>query len=80
MAMTQAIAQAHLDAWLQADLDVASGKSVRVDTSAGSRAVTSEDAAEISKQISKWQGVVDSFVARAAGASGDPNVRLATWS
>ena len=80
MAMTQTIAQTHLDAWLQADIDVAGGKVVRVDTSAGSRSVTSEDTAEIRKQITHWQGVVNSFIATAAGANGDPNVRLATWN
>jgi len=80
MAMTQVIAQAHLDAWLQADLDVATGKVVRVDTSAGSRSVTSEDTAEIRKQITHWQSVVNSFIASAAGVNSDPNVRLATWT
>lgn len=79
MAMTQTVAQAHLDAWLQADLDVAAGKSVRVDTTSGSRSVTAEDTAEIRKQITHWQRVVNSFTAAAAGASSDLNVRLPVW-
>jgi hypothetical protein len=80
MAMTQAIAQAHLDAWLAADLNAASGQVVRVDTSAGSRHVTSADPEVIAENIARYQRIVDSFIATASGASGDPNIRLATWN
>jgi len=48
-------AQTQLTAWLQANLDVAEGKSVSLSTPNGTRSITREDSAEILRQIQYWQ-------------------------
>ncbi|MEE9452553.1 MAG: DUF6148 family protein [Gammaproteobacteria bacterium] len=48
-------AQTQLAAWLQANLDVAEGKSVSLSTPNGARSITREDSAEILRQIQYWQ-------------------------
>lgn len=54
-------AQNQLDAWLQASLDVAEGKSISISTAGGARTVTREDAAEIRRQIQFWQQQVNAL-------------------
>lgn len=78
--MDLATAQAHLDAWLAADLALADGKVARIDTSTGSRSLTLEDAAEIRANITRWQRTVNALTAKAAGVTSDVTVRLATWN
>lgn len=51
---TLADAQAHLDAWLAADLAVASGQAYTI----GSRSLTRANSAEIAKQIAYWSAEV----------------------
>jgi len=51
---TLAEAQAHLDAWLAADLAVASGQAYTI----GSRSLTRADSASISKQVAFWHNEV----------------------
>jgi len=48
-------AQAQLAVWLQANLDVAEGRSVSLSTPNGARSITREDSAEILRQIQYWQ-------------------------
>jgi len=52
--MTEAQAQAHLDAWLAADLAVANGQSYSI----GGRSLSRADAEEIRKNIIFWQNKV----------------------
>jgi len=80
MARTLAQAQADLDLAYQARRDVWQGKSVRVDTSAGSRSVTTENLDLIEESIVKLEREVAQLEAASAGVTGDPNVRLATWT
>lgn len=47
-------AQAQLDAWLAASLAVASNQSYSI----AGRSLTRADAAEISDQVNKWEGMV----------------------
>jgi len=54
MAITLIQAQAHLDAWLAADLATATGQSYRIST----RSLTRADAAEIRRNIEHWERVV----------------------
>lgn len=49
--ITLAQAQAHLDAWMAADLAVAQGQSYTI----GSRTLTRAQAKEISENIMRWQ-------------------------
>ena len=80
MARTLAEAQASLTAAYQARDDALAGKTVRVDTSAGSRSVTMEDMTVINDTIKILKREVETLTASAQGFTGDPNVRLATWS
>ena len=68
-------AQTHLDAWLAADLAVATGQSYSIQ----GRSLARADAAHIKSQITYWQNVVDSLTAEAAGGS-TPGVKIAKWS
>ena len=79
MAITLAVAQAHLDTWLAADLAVAEGQSVSVDTTAGSRSLSLVDSKEIRENIKYWRGKVQSLEDQAAGLP-EGTIRLATWS
>ena len=58
-AITLVIAQAHLDAWLAADIATAGGQSYKI----GERALTRADAAEIRENIVFWQGQADALAA-----------------
>lgn len=60
-------AQAHLDAWLAAELAVASSQSYTIDTGNGSRSLTRADAAEISKMVTIWDQRVKSLTPVAGG-------------
>jgi uncharacterized small protein (DUF1192 family) len=68
LALTVAQAQAHLDAWLTADLAVAQGKSYTI----GGRSLTRSSAAEIHQQIAYWEREVARLT---AGRSRGPRVR-----
>lgn len=68
--MDLATAQAHLDAWLAADLAVAGGRSVTMD----GRTLTREDAATIAARIAYWQRQVEAINGRAT------TIRIATWT
>ena len=72
--MDLATAQAHLDAWLAADLAVASGRSHQID----GRSLTNEDAGTIRAQIEYWQRAVNNLNAAAVGAR--LGVRIARWT
>lgn len=61
--ITQEIAQAHLDAWIAADLAVAQGQSYTI----GTRTMTRVDSAKIQENISYWNSVVLAFSRRKAG-------------
>jgi hypothetical protein len=50
-------AQAHLDAWMAADLAVATGQSYSI----AGRSLTRANAAEINKNIEKWEAKVKSL-------------------
>lgn len=75
MSMTISQAQTHLDAWLAADLAIATGKSYAI----GDRTLTRQDAGEVKSRIAYWQGVVNKLTSEAAGA-GNPGVKIASWS
>jgi hypothetical protein len=63
MPLTLTDAQAHLDAWLAADLAVSKGQSYSI----GSRALTRANAAEIRTNIDYWQAKVDALTAGGRG-------------
>jgi hypothetical protein len=65
MAITLAQAQAQLDAWLAASLDVARNQSYRM---ADGRMLTRADAAEITKHIDYWTRAVSRLTAGRRGA------------
>ena len=71
--MDLSTAQAHLDAWLAADLAVAQGRSASV----SGRTLTREDANTIRQQIEYWQRAVTNLSAAAVGAQ--RGVKVATW-
>lgn len=58
-------AQAHLDAWLAADLALASGQSYSV----AGRTVTRADAQSVADNIARWQRVIRDLETAAAGAT-----------
>lgn len=74
MAMDLSTAQAHLDAWLAADLAVATGQSYQID----GRMLTRAHASEIRTNVTYWQRAVAALTAEAAGASSG-GVRIASW-
>ena len=76
MAMTQATAQAHLDAWIAADLAVSSGQAYSI----GQRSLTRADVTEIRNQITYWQGVLNRLSAVASGNSGNASVVYPKWA
>jgi len=59
VALTLVQAQAHLDAWLAADLACAAGQSYTI----GSRSLTRADGKLIATNIEKWQAKVDQLAA-----------------
>jgi hypothetical protein len=63
MTMTLEQAQAHLDAWLAADLAVSKGQSYSIAT----RALTRVNAAEIRAQIEYWQTKVNALTTGGRG-------------
>lgn len=79
MTMTEAIAQTHLDAWLAADLALAKNETYTISTPSGSRSLTRADGEVVDRQISKWQRVLQTLKAEAAGAT-NPTTKVATWS
>lgn len=73
MTFTIEIAQAHLDAYLQASLALATGKEHYMN----GRKLVSADADEILRMIKYWKGIVDSFSTNSNGGVG---IKLAKWS
>lgn len=69
--ITEAQAQAHLDAWMAADLAVAQGQSYSI----GSRTLTRADAAKIQEKIAYWNGIVQRFARRKSG----PLIRMSRF-
>ncbi len=63
MAIELTTAQQHLDAWLAADLAVATGQAYKI----GQRSLTRADAAEIKKSIKYWQAQVARLSRTGAG-------------
>ena len=61
--MTEAQAQQHLDAWLAADLAVASGQAYTI----GNRSLTRADTDQIRQQIQYWQATVQRIRSAAYG-------------
>jgi hypothetical protein len=51
-------AQAHLDAWLAAELKVASGQEYEIDTGNGRRRLKRADLGQIREQIKYWRAEV----------------------
>lgn len=81
MALDLTTAQAHLDAWLAADLAVSAGRSYTI----GDRTLTRENAENIREQIDYWQSKVAQVAAQAAAGTDDyarhqPGVRVARWT
>lgn len=74
MAVSLSTAQAHLDAWLAADLAVATGQSYQID----GRMLTRAHASEIRENITRWTRAVEALTAEQAGAT-SPGIRVATW-
>lgn len=68
--ITLAQAQAHLDAWLAADLAVAKNQSYSI----GGRSLTRANAKEIGANIDRWQRMVNQLTAGQRGI----RVRYAT--
>jgi hypothetical protein len=68
-------AQTHLDAWLAADLALATAKSYTI----GNRQLTRADVGEIRDQIAYWQNQVSNQTAIAAGIS-NPSIAIADFS
>lgn len=66
MAISLAVAQAHLDAWLLADLAVSQKQSYEIE----GRQLTKADAADIRKNIDYWRTLVDQLSASGAAAAG----------
>lgn len=75
MAVSLTTAQAHLDAWLAADLAVATGQSYQID----GRMLTRAHASEIRANITRWQRAIETLTAEAAGNT-SPGVRVASWT
>lgn len=70
-----ATALAHRDAWIAADLALATAKSYTI----GNRQLTRADAQEVRNNIAYWQRVVESIEATNAGAdSGGPAIATFT--
>lgn len=79
MAIDSTTANAHLDAWVAADLALAGGaQSYTISTATGSRTLTRSNAAEIREQIAYWQAIVNRLSAESAG--GNRRAAIATWS
>ena len=71
MTIDLATAQAHLDAWLAADLATAGGQSYSINN----RSLTRTDADLIRENISHWQRVVDQLNRTSSG----PRATFATF-
>ena len=75
MAWTLAEAQTMLAAVEAAYTGALGGKAVTYNN----RNVTYQDIDWLSTELDKWQGIVDTLTAKAAGAK-NPGIRIATWS
>jgi len=73
--MTLAQAQARLTLVETAYEAALSGRTVTYQQ----RSVTYQDLEMLSTELDKWQSIVDTLTAQAAGAT-NPGVRVATWS
>jgi hypothetical protein len=73
--MDLATAKSHLDAFLAADLAVATGQSYSI----GSRTLTRANLVEIRGAISYWQRIVNQYTATAAGVR-NPGVSVAKFT
>lgn len=65
MAMSQATANTHLDAWIAADLATSKGQSYSI----AGRSLSRANADEIREQITYWQNIVSQFEAATLGAT-----------
>lgn len=80
MALDLATAQTYLDAWLGAQVQLASNTTYTVSFPNGtSRTVTRPDGEEIRQMITYWHRVVNALSANAAGAR-NPTVTIPSWS
>ena len=68
MAITLAIANSNLDAWVAADAALAEAQSFSITTGGGSRTLTRSNAKEVREQISYWERKVSILTAKAAGS------------
>ena len=80
MARSLADIQADLVIAYQARRDALQGKTVRIDTSAGSRSVGMEDLDKINEMIKDLEQEESAISALAICPNKDPNVRIAKWS
>lgn len=81
MALDLTTAQAHLDAWLAADLAVSQGRAISMEGESLSR----ESADRIREQVEFWESKVAQIKAQASAGSDDfarnqPGVRVARWT
>lgn len=63
--VTLEVAQQQLDAWLAANLALASAQSYQISTPSGSRSITRADSAEVLRQIEYWQNHVEALSSKA---------------
>ena len=75
MSLTLETAQAHLDAWLAADLAVAQNQSYSV----AGRSLSRADSAEIRQNIAHWRGEVQRLSVTSSTAS-RPDFSMADFS
>lgn len=73
--MDAATAQTHLDAWLAADLAIATGKSYTI----GNRQLTRADVQEVRDQIGYWQRALNTVNAGSNSDVQNAGVRVAKW-
>lgn len=79
--MNVSTAQAHLDAWLAADLATSKGQSYSI----GDRSLSRSDAETIRNQVDYWTRIVNTLTAQASATAGtfaanNPGVARASWS
>ena len=77
--MDIATAQTHLDAWLAANLALATNETYTISTPSGSRSLTRADQPAVRSEVNYWQRTLQTLRAEAAGVA-NPGVKIATWS
>lgn len=81
MALDITTAQAHLDAWIAADLAVSQGRVITIE----GESITRESAHRVREQIDFWESKVAQIKAQLSAGSEDyarhqPGVRVARWT